>query len=160
MPGKSQMRVLRADSRSAHGGWLFDQPYLLLSLTSLFWAGNVVLGRFVVGHIPPITLSFIRWLGAFAVLLPFAARHLVRDWPVIRRHAWLLAFFALTGFSRLQHHGLLRPAVHHRDQRLVAAIGGAAVRRAVDLCFVSRSSHVAPGLRKLVPRHQAWAKNR
>jgi drug/metabolite transporter (DMT)-like permease len=99
MPGKSQMRVLRADSRSAHGGWLFDQPYLLLSLTSLFWAGNVVLGRFVVGHIPPITLSFIRWLGAFAVLLPFAARHLVRDWPVIRRHAWLLAFFALTGFS-------------------------------------------------------------
>jgi drug/metabolite transporter (DMT)-like permease len=93
------MRVLRADSRSAHGGWLFDQPYLLLSLTSLFWAGNVVLGRFVVGHIPPITLSFIRWLGAFAILLPFAARHLVRDWPVIRRHAWFLAFLALTGFS-------------------------------------------------------------
>jgi drug/metabolite transporter (DMT)-like permease len=97
--GKSQMRVLRAESRSAHGGWLFDQPYLLLSLTSLFWAGNVVLGRFVVGHIPPITLSFIRWLGAFAILLPFAARHLVRDWPVIRRHAWFLAFLALTGFS-------------------------------------------------------------
>ena len=93
------MRVLRADSRSAHGGWLFDQPYLLLSLTSLFWAGNVVLGRFVVGHIPPITLSFIRWLGAFAILLPFAARHLVRDWPVIRHHAWFLAFLALTGFS-------------------------------------------------------------
>jgi len=95
----TEMRVIRAESRSAHFVWLFDQPYLLLSLTSLFWAGNVVLGRFVVGHIPPITLSFIRWLGAFAVLLPFAARHLVRDWPVIRRHGWLLAFFALTGFS-------------------------------------------------------------
>src|ERR1700692_2418138 len=97
--GTGEMRVLRAESRSPFGGWLFDQPYLLLSLTSLFWAGNVVLGRFVVGHIPPITLSFIRWLGAFAILLPFAARHLVRDWPAIRRNAWLLAFLALTGFS-------------------------------------------------------------
>jgi len=24
--------------------WLNNQPYLLLSLTSLFWAGNIVLG--------------------------------------------------------------------------------------------------------------------
>jgi drug/metabolite transporter (DMT)-like permease len=93
------MRVLRAESRSRAGGWLFDQPYLLLSLTSLFWAGNVVLGRFVAGHIPPITLSVIRWSGAFAILLPFAARHLMRDWPTICKHAGMLAFLALTGFS-------------------------------------------------------------
>ena len=26
------------------GRWLFDQPYLLLPLTSLFWACNTVLG--------------------------------------------------------------------------------------------------------------------
>jgi hypothetical protein len=25
--------------------WLGNQPYLLLSLTSLFWAGNIVLAR-------------------------------------------------------------------------------------------------------------------
>ena len=86
-------------SRSRIGGWLFDQPYLLLSLTSLFWAGNVVLGRFVVGHIPPITLSVIRWAGASLVLLPFAAPHLARDWPNIRKHAGLLLLLALTGFS-------------------------------------------------------------
>jgi drug/metabolite transporter (DMT)-like permease len=88
--GASQGRV---------GGWLFDQPHVLLSLTSLFWAGNVVLGRFVAGHIPPVTLSFIRWSGAFVVLLPFAARHLLRDWPAIRNNAGLLALLALTGFS-------------------------------------------------------------
>jgi drug/metabolite transporter (DMT)-like permease len=86
-------------SRSRVGGWLFDQPYLLLSLTSLFWAGNVVLGRFVVGHIPPITLSVIRWAGASLVLSPFAVPHLVRDWPTIRKHAGLLLLLALTGFS-------------------------------------------------------------
>lgn len=80
-------------------GWLFDQPYLLLSLTSLFWAGNTVLGRFIAGHVPPITLAFIRWFGAFLVLLPFAGRHLARDWPVIRKHAGMVTVLALTGFS-------------------------------------------------------------
>ncbi len=29
--------------------WFMSKPYLLLSLTSLFWAGNVVLGRFIGG---------------------------------------------------------------------------------------------------------------
>ena len=79
--------------------WLFDQPYLLLSLTSLFWAGNIVLGRFIAGHVPPVTLAFIRWGGAFLVVAPFAAPHLVRDWPTIRKHAGLLTLLALTGFS-------------------------------------------------------------
>jgi drug/metabolite transporter (DMT)-like permease len=86
-------------TRARAGGWLFDQPYLLLSLTSLFWAGNTVLGRFLAGHVPPMTLSFIRWGGAFLILLPFAAGHLARDWPLIRKHAALLALLALVGFS-------------------------------------------------------------
>ena len=63
--------------------WLYDRPFLLLALTSLFWAGNTVLGRFVAGHVPPVTLASIRWGGAFLILLPFAAPHLRRDWPVI-----------------------------------------------------------------------------
>jgi drug/metabolite transporter (DMT)-like permease len=97
--GDLMMPRVNAGGGGRIGGWLFDQPYLLLALTSLFWAGNVVLGRFVAGHIPPITLSVIRWGGAFLCLLPFAARHLVRDWPTIRKHAALLALLALTGFS-------------------------------------------------------------
>ena len=56
--------------------WLGNQPYLLLSLTSLFWAGNVVLARYVAGHVPPITLSCFRWFGTFLLLLPFAWPHL------------------------------------------------------------------------------------
>jgi drug/metabolite transporter (DMT)-like permease len=78
---------------------LFDRPYLLLALTSLFWAGNTIIGRYVVGHVPPITLSCIRWGGAFLIVLPFAAPHLVRDWPTIRKHAGLMAWLAITGFS-------------------------------------------------------------
>jgi len=85
--------------RTRTGARLFHEAYLLLSLTSLFWSGNVVLGRFVAAYIPPITLSVIRWGGAFVILLPFAARHLARDWPLIRRHVGLLTLLALTGFS-------------------------------------------------------------
>jgi drug/metabolite transporter (DMT)-like permease len=88
-----------AQSQRRVGGWLFDQPYLLLSLTSLFWAGNTILGRFIAGHVPPVTLAFIRWSGAFVILLPFAWRHLVRDWPAIRNNAGVLALIAFTGFS-------------------------------------------------------------
>jgi drug/metabolite transporter (DMT)-like permease len=78
---------------------LFDQAYLILSLTSLFWAGNTIVGRYVVGHVPPVTLSCIRWAGAFLIVLPFAAPHLLRDWPTIRRHAGVMALLAFTGFS-------------------------------------------------------------
>ncbi len=93
MPGAS------AKSRSRGLRGLFDQPYLLLSLTSLFWAVNTVPGRFIVGHVPPVTLAFIRWGGAFLIVLPFALPHLARDWPVIRKHAVLMTVLALTGFS-------------------------------------------------------------
>ena len=48
-------------------GWLNNQPYLLLSLASLFWAGNIVLARYVAGHVPPLTLSCIRWIGVFLI---------------------------------------------------------------------------------------------
>jgi drug/metabolite transporter (DMT)-like permease len=88
-----------ARSLARMGGALFDQPYLLLSLTSLFWGANTVLGRYVVGHVPPITLAFVRWGGAFLILLPFAAGLLRRDWPVIRKHLGVLTLLAATGFS-------------------------------------------------------------
>jgi drug/metabolite transporter (DMT)-like permease len=79
--------------------WLNHQPYLLLSLTALFWAGNIVLGRHVAGHVPPMTLSCVRWIGAFFMLLPFARRHLARDWPVLRARLPLMIGLSATGFA-------------------------------------------------------------
>ena len=139
-------------TKSRARGWLLDQPYLLLSLTSLFWAGNTVLGRFIVGHIPPVTFAFIRWAGAFLILLPFAALPLLRDWPTIRKHAVLMTVIALTGFSAyntMAYYGLQYTT---RDQRPVAAVDRAVVCCAVDLCAVSRTSDAAPGRRHLPSR--------
>jgi drug/metabolite transporter (DMT)-like permease len=79
--------------------WLNQQPYLLLSLTSLFWAGNIVLARYVAGHVPPITLSCVRWIGAFLMLLPFAWPHLKRDWPALRARLPLMVVLSATGFA-------------------------------------------------------------
>ena len=80
-------------------GWLNNQPYLLLSLTSLFWAGNIVLARYVAGQVPPLTLSCVRWLGTFLILAPFAWPHLKRDWPVLRAHLPLLLLLSAIGFA-------------------------------------------------------------
>jgi drug/metabolite transporter (DMT)-like permease len=74
-----------------------DHPYLLLALTSLFWAGNTIVGRAAIDLVPPATLTFVRWALAFLVLLPFALPHLRRDWPAIRRHLVAIVLLALIG---------------------------------------------------------------
>ena len=94
---------------TASGGWLANQPYLLLSCTALFWAGNAVVGRHVAGHIPPVTLSFLRWGLAFLIILPMAWKHLKRDWNAIRESLGTMIFLSVTGiaaFNTLQYWAL------------------------------------------------------
>jgi drug/metabolite transporter (DMT)-like permease len=79
--------------------WLNQQPYLLLTLAQLFWSGNIVLGRYVAGHVPPMTLSCIRWVGTCLTLLPFAWPHLAKDWPALRRQLPLMIALSATGFA-------------------------------------------------------------
>jgi len=100
-----------SDPPAAHArtNWLANQPYLLLSLTSLFWAGNAIVGRYSAGHIAPVTLSFLRWTGAFLIILPFAWPHLKRDWPLIRARFGLMVLLSVTGiggFNTLQYWAL------------------------------------------------------
>lgn len=83
----------------APGFRLVDQPYLLLSLTALFWASNIIVGRYVVGQIPPVTLALIRWGGGFLLVLPLAWPHLARDRPAIRRHLGLLLLLSISGIT-------------------------------------------------------------
>ena len=81
------------------GGWLYQQPYLLVCITYMTWALNIVLGRYVAGHFPPVALSFLRWGIAFLIILPFAWPYLKRDWPAIRRYLPILTLLAITGTS-------------------------------------------------------------
>jgi drug/metabolite transporter (DMT)-like permease len=88
-----------APSTSDPVRWLNNQPYLLLSLTALFWAGNIVLARYVAGRVPPMTLSCVRWIGALFLLLPFAWPHLKRDWPALRARLPLMVLLSAMGFA-------------------------------------------------------------
>ena len=88
---------------------LFDRPYLMLCLVSLFWGGNMVLGRAVIADLPPVTLAFARWAGALLLALPFAWKHLQSDWPAIRRSWPLLLTLGITGvglYNTMAYNGL------------------------------------------------------
>jgi len=94
---------------TASGGWLANQPYLLLSIAALCWAGNAIVGRLAAGHIPPVTLAFLRWAVAFLMVLPFAWKHLVRDWGAIRGRLGIMILLSVTGigvFNALQYWAL------------------------------------------------------
>src|SRR5438105_5984020 len=96
-------------SAATPGSWLANQPYLLLSITALCWAGNAIVGRLAAGHIPPVTLSFLRWSFAFLIILPFAWNHLKRDWTAIRARLGTMIVLSVTGigaFNTLQYWAL------------------------------------------------------
>jgi drug/metabolite transporter (DMT)-like permease len=89
--------------------WIANQPYLLLSITAACWAGNAVVGKLAAGHIAPVTLSFLRWSLAFLIILPFAWKHLVRDWAAIRSKLGLMILLSATGigaFNTMQYWAL------------------------------------------------------
>lgn len=58
----------------------------LLTLPPLFWAGNAVAARMIVGEVPPVALSLARWVIAAALLLPFAWQATVRHRAALVRH--------------------------------------------------------------------------
>jgi drug/metabolite transporter (DMT)-like permease len=78
---------------------MFRNAYLLLILTTLFWAGNAVAGKLAVGHVSPMALTTLRWGLATVVMLAIGLPRLRRDWPVVRRHLPLLTLLGAAGFS-------------------------------------------------------------
>ena len=89
---------------------VFDiSPYWLLIMTTLFWAGNFVLGRAVHLDVPPLGLSFWRWLTALLIILPFAVPHWKAARRVIREHWFILlvlSVFSVACFNTMIYLGL------------------------------------------------------
>lgn len=68
---------------------------LLLSLTMLCYASNHVIGRAVHTDLPPLGLSFWRWVCGALILLPLVAPRLRVLWPLYREHWRVLALLGL-----------------------------------------------------------------
>lgn len=106
----------------------FDLPYLLLSLTALFWSGNFIVARAVHLDVPPMGLVFWRWLGALVIVLPFAWGPLKTDWPVIRRHwriIFALATIGVASFNTLVYLGL----------QTTTALNAVLLQSAIPICI-------------------------
>lgn len=83
--------------------------YLFLTLSSLFWAFNIVLARALHADIPPIALNFWRWTIALAIVLPFTVRYAWLQRAAVRREWAYLALLGFTGmaaFHCLQYYAL------------------------------------------------------
>ncbi len=89
---------------------LMDRPRLLLIVTALSWAGNVIAGRAVIGIVPPLTLACLRWALATFLLLPLAWPYLRKEWPEIVKNRGLLLFLGVLGpafYNSFYYFGLL-----------------------------------------------------
>ena len=78
---------------------IWNSAWTLLVLANLLWAGNIVLGRGMVGVVPPIALAYWRWTGAFLIAIGFAWPYLRRDWMVLLRHWRMMLLLSATGIA-------------------------------------------------------------
>ena len=70
-----------------------------LALTHLFWATNTILARFFSDDIAPLKVTFIRWLLALLLLLPFTGKALYSQLHKIRRHWLIIVVLGLLGVT-------------------------------------------------------------
>ena len=79
-------------------------PYLLLTLSALFWSGNFVLSRGMHAEIPPVSLAFWRWAIALLIIAPFGLRHVYEQRELLKKHGRFMFFqgiLGVTGFNTL-----------------------------------------------------------
>jgi drug/metabolite transporter (DMT)-like permease len=90
--------VTPAPVRSAVAG-VYGSAYVLLPAAALSWAGNSVVGRTVHGRVPPIGLSFWRWLLALAIIAPIGWPRVRADAAELRRGWRIVLVLALSGVA-------------------------------------------------------------
>lgn len=83
----------------------------MLVVATLCWGGNAVAGKFAVGHISPMILTFLRWLFAVIIIFGMSMPQVRKDWPVVCRHWPVLMFLGVVGY--VVFNAALYTAVHY-----------------------------------------------
>ena len=84
-------------------------PYVLLTLVMLAGAGNTVVARATVCELPPLALSFWRWVTALVILLPIGTRVMLQQRRVLIeqwRIVLALGAIAVAAFNSLIYLGV------------------------------------------------------
>ncbi|NKI96798.1 DMT family transporter [Rhizobacter sp. SG703] len=84
---------------------LHPRIILMLTLPPVLWAGNAVVGRLMVGSVPPLALNALRWSLAFVLLLPLAWRLWTRPRDLAARWRYLapLSLVGVGSYNALQY---------------------------------------------------------
>lgn len=85
---------------------LLANPFVLLTLTAIAWAGNTIAGRLAVDNVSPLALTALRWLISFALMGIFVREDvrqvsgLIRQRPV---YFLIMGFIGFTGFNAVYY---------------------------------------------------------
>ena len=76
------------------------RAYLYLTLCTLFWSGNFIVGKVAtLFEIPPLTLNFYRWFLAFLILCPFTLKGVIMNYEEIKKNLLVLVIMGFTSIS-------------------------------------------------------------
>jgi drug/metabolite transporter (DMT)-like permease len=76
------------------------RAYLYLTLCTLFWSGNFIVGKVAtLFEIPPLTLNFYRWFLAFLILCPFTLKGVIMNFEEIKKNFLALVIMGFTSIS-------------------------------------------------------------
>ena len=74
--------------------------YIFLILTTLFWAGNFIVGKAAsLFEIPPFTLNFYRWTFAWLILAPFTIKEIIEKKNYIFGNIKLIIILGITSIT-------------------------------------------------------------
>ena len=76
------------------------KAYIFLVLTTLFWAGNFIVGKAAsFFEIPPFTLNFYRWTFAWLILAPFTLKEIIEKKNYILKNIKLIIILGITSIT-------------------------------------------------------------
>lgn len=85
---------MAVEHASATGGTFrkfATSPHAAMVLATFIFGANYVVGRAVVGDVPPYAMGFVRWMAATLILLPFTWSRVAADMAYLRANWKLLA---------------------------------------------------------------------
>ena len=76
------------------------KAYMMLTLCSLFWSGNFIVGKFATLYeVPPLTLNFLRWLIVWVILIPFTFKDIIKNFKIIKKNFYSIFLMSITSIS-------------------------------------------------------------
>ena len=85
------MAVERASATGGTVKKLATNPHVAMVVATFIFGANYVIGRAVVGDVPPYMMGFVRWTAATLILLPFTWNRVSADAGFLRANWKLLA---------------------------------------------------------------------